>query len=227
MIEPARVAAIVESLVDVEGLYALNTALKLYGNTDIQYGNTKLNLNIDAPFFYNLNRTFESFETLNGLILIGSNPRFEASLLNTALRKHQISRALPYVTVGAFVALKVKQMHAGNNVNILLNILENKNSEFTKFYSLNQTAILVGVENFKSQSALLIQNLIRNLGKKFFVKTKNGTRLSLLHANVTSLAFANLGLNTGVRSVFHLTTADDKKINNLFVVQPQELNNKK
>lgn len=227
MIEPARVAAIVESLVDVEGLYALNTALKLYGNTDIQYGNTKLNLNIDAPFFYNLNRTFESFETLNGLILIGSNPRFEASLLNTALRKHQISRALPYVTVGAFAALKVKQMHAGNNVNILLNILENKNSEFTKFYNLNQTAILVGVENFKSQSALLIQNLIRNLGKKFFVKTKNGTRLSLLHANVTSLAFANLGLNTGVRSVFHLTTADDKKINNLFVVQPQELNNKK
>lgn len=227
MIEPSRNGIIVESLVDVTGLYALQTALKVYGGTDIQYGNTKLNLNIDAPYFYNLNRTFDSFDTLNGLVLIGSNPRFEASLLNTALRKHQLGRALPYITFGSFAQLKVKQMHAGNNIRMLLQFLENKNTTFSKFYLLNQTAILTGVENFKTQSAFLIQNLIRNLGKKFFVKTKNGTRLGLLHANVTSLAFANLGISPGVRSVFHLTNVIDKKMNNLFVVQPHELNSKK
>lgn len=227
MIEPSRIAAVVESLVDVEGLYALNTALKLYGATDIQYGNVKLNLNIDAPFFYNLNRTFDSFDFLNGLLIIGSNPRFEASLLNTALRKHQMNRALPYLTVGTFAQLKIKQTHAGNNIKTLLHFIENKDNNFTKFYSLNQTSIILGVENLKVRGGFFIQNLIRFLGKKFFVKTKNGTRLSLLHANVTSLAFANLGIDTGVRSVLHLTTGVDKKINNLFVVQPHDLSNQK
>lgn len=227
MIEPSRIAAVVESLVDVEGLYALNTALKLYGASDIQYGNVKLNLNIDAPFFYNLNRTFESFDTLNGLVIIGANPRFEASLLNTALRKHQMSRALSYLTVGTFAQLKVKQTHTGNNVKSLVKFLENKECEFSKFYNLNQTSLIVGVESFKAQSALFMQNLVRVLGKKFFVKTKTGTRLSLLHANVTSLAFANLGLDSGVRSIFHLIAGVDKKINNLFVVQPHELSSNK
>lgn len=227
MIEPSRIAAVVESLVDVEGLYALNTALKLYGATDIQYGNVKVNLNIDAPFFYNLNRTFDSFDILNGLLIIGANPRFEASLLNTTLRKHQMSRALSYLTVGTFAQLKVKQTHTGNTVKSLVKFLENKESEFSKFYILNQTSLMVGVESLKAHSAFFIQNLVRSLGKKFFIKTKTGTRLSLLHANVTSLAFANLGLDSGVRSIFHLTTGADKKINNLFVVQPHELSSNK
>lgn len=226
-IEPSRIAAVVESIIDVEGLYALNTALKLYGASDIQYGNIKLKLNIDAPFFYNLNRTFDSFDSLNSLIIIGSNPRFESSLLNTALRKHQMNRALAYLTVGSFASLKVKQTHAGNTIKTLLNILENKDSEFSKFYTSNQTSLIVGVENFKMHSAFFMQNLIRILGKKFFVKTKNGTRLGILHANVASLAFANLGIDAGVRSIFHLTTGGDKKINNLFVVQPHELTSTK
>lgn len=226
-IVPTRVSAVVESLIDVEGLYALNTALKLYGSSDIQYGNTKISLNIDAPFFYNLNRTFDSFEILNGLILIGTNPRFEASILNTSLRKHQMNRALSYLTVGSFAHLKVKQTHAGNNTRTLLNFVENKDVNFSKYYLLNQTAIILGVESLKARGAFFIQNLVRFLGKKFFVKTKNGTRLSLLHANTTSLAFANLGIDAGVRSILHSNDSSDKKINTLFIVQPHLLSSQK
>lgn len=226
-IAPTRVSTVVESLIDVEGLYALNTALKMYGSSDIQYGNTKLNLNIDAPFFYNLNRTFDSLDTLNGLILVGTNPRFEASILNTSLRKHQMNRALSYLTIGSFAHLKVKQTHAGNNIRTLLNFIENKDVNFSKYYLLNQTAIVLGVESLKVRGAFFIQNLIRFLGKKFFVKTKNGTRLSLLHANTTSLAFANLGIDAGVRSVLYSNDSSDKKINTLFVVQPNVLSSQK
>lgn len=226
-IAPSRLAVVVESLIDVEGLYLLNTALKFYGGTDIQYGNHKMNINIDAPIFFNLNRSFDSLETLKGLILIGTNPRFEASLLNTSLRKQQLNRALPYLSVGAYAQLKFKYNHIGNSLKTLLNLIENKNSAATKFYNLENTSIIVGAENLKNKSSFLVQNMSKFLGKKLFVKTNKGDRLGLLHANVTSLAFANLGVSSGVRSVLHLSNVRDKKINNLFVIQPHELATKK
>lgn len=227
VVAPSRLGVVVESLVDVEGLYMLATVLKFYGGTDIQYGNNKLKLNIDAPSFFNLNRSFASLEDLKGLIIIGSNPRFEASLVNTNLRKQQLSRALPYMTIGAFSNLKFKQNHEGNSLKSLYNLVSNKKDSFQKFYNLENTSIILGVDSLKNNGSYLMQNLVRYLGKKLYVKTKKGERLGLLHSNVTSLAFANLGIDAGVRSVLYLNQVADKKFNNLFVVQPYEISSKK
>lgn len=227
IILPSRVAIVVESLIDIESLYLLHTTLKFYGSSDIQYGNTKVNLNIDCPAFYSLNRTIESLEELKALILIGTNPRFEASLVNTMLRKQQLNRALPYLTLGAHSQMKIKTTQVGNSLNAFGKFLENKSALFSKFYLLENTALILGVESLKSNSAFLLQNLVRFLGKKLIIKTKKGERLGLLHANITSLAFANLGINAGVRSVLNLNQVKDKKINNLFVIQPHEISPQK
>jgi NADH-quinone oxidoreductase subunit G len=218
---------VVESLIDVESLYLLATTLKFYGGTDIQYGNSRIHLNVDNPTFYNLNRTFDSLDNLKGLILIGTNPRFEASLLNTNLRKQQMARALPYMLVGNAVATKFKYSHEGNSLKVLNALIENKNNNFQKYYSLENSSIFLGVESLKNKNALVLQNITRFLGKKLYSKTRKGERLGLLHANTTSLAFANLGIDAGVRSVLHLTDVQDKKFNNLFVVQPFEVSAKK
>lgn len=226
-VTPSRLGIIVESFIDVEGLYLLNTALKFYGATDIQYGNSKINLNLDAPVFFNLNRSFESFEKLNGLFLIGTNPRFEASILNTLLRKQQLNRALPYIAVSTYMQPKFKYNHAGNSIKNLLKIIENKENVSTKFANLDNTSIILGVENLKNSGAFLIQNLVRFLGKKFYVKTKKGDRLGFLHTNVASLAFANLGVNAGARSKLYLSNERDKKFNNLFLIQPYKISTQK
>ncbi len=226
-VTPSRLGVVVESLIDVESLYLLATTLKFYGGADIQYGNNKLHLNIDAPSFYNLNRSFDSLDNLKGLILIGTNPRFEASLLNTNLRKQQLTRSLPYMLIGNFAQMKFRNSHEGNSLKALNNLVENKIANFQKYYLLENTSIILGAESLKNKSAFLIQNMTRFLGKKLFTKTAKGERLGLLHSNVTSLSFANLGIDSGVRSILHLTEIQDKKFNNLFVVQPFELSSKK
>jgi len=212
---------------DLEALYTLSTVLKLYGSSDLQYSNTNLKVNIDVPVLFNLNRTVDSLEHLKSLIIIGSNPRFEASILNTSLRKQQLSRALSYLTIAPFSDLKLKQKHEGNGLRSLIALIENKIGSVKDFYKNENSSIILGVESLKGKNGLILQNIIRFLGKKLYVKTTKGDRLGLLHSNITSLNFANLGLTLGVRSTLHQSNLDDHGLNNLFVIQPYKISPKK
>jgi hypothetical protein len=62
---------------------------------------------------------------------------------------------------------------------------------------------------------------------KLFLKTKTGERLSILHANTTSLVFNTLGVNASVRDSFYVPETRDKKLDLLFAVQPFNFQNKK
>jgi len=212
---------------DLEALYTLSTILKFYGSSDLQYSNTNLKVNIDLPVLFNLNRSVESFEQLKGLIIVGSNPRFEASILNTSLRKQQLSRALPYLTIAPYADLKLKQKHEGNGLRSLIALIENKIGSAKNFYKAENSSIILGVESLKGKNGIVLQNIIRFLGKKLYVKTAKGERLGILHSNITSLNFANLGLTLGVRSTLHNNNVDDQELNNLFVVQPHKISSKK
>lgn len=224
---PFKIGAVVGSLVDVESIYVLNQFLKLYGSSNIQYGNNKLKLNVDAPFFFGLNRSVSSFEKLSSLILIGTNVRFEASLLNTLLRKQQNMKALPYITFSSFSSLRLKQNHLGNSTRSLISFVENRQKLATNFYNILNPSIIIGAESLKGKTSFMLQNITRFLGKKFFAKTKTGERLSVLHSNVSSLAFSYLGIDAGVRSSFHVDSVKDKKIETLFSIQNNVLSNQK
>jgi len=227
MFRPGKVVGIVESMGDLETLYTLNTVLKFYGSSDLQYSNTPIKLNVDLPLLFNLNRTLESLDNLKSLIIIGSNPRFEASVLNTLLRKQQLAKALSYMTIAPFSDFKFKQNHSGNGVRSLLALVENKIPSAKGYYNEENSSIILGAESLRGKNSMIIQNIVRFLGKKLYVKTLKGDRLGILHSNITSLNFANLGLNIGSRSELHHSNINDLKINNLFVVQPHKISSKK
>jgi NADH-quinone oxidoreductase chain G len=224
---PDRVAAILGSQTDLESIYVLSHFIKFYGGNDIQQGNFMYFSNLDAPFYFGLNRSINSLHELNNLIMIGTNPRFEASLVNTMLRKHQNRRALSYATVGAFTSLKLKHSHVGNSVQSLLDLAQNKKNVATLNYVSKSPSIIFGFESLKMKNSLFVQNIIRLLGKKYFVKTKKGERLGALHSNITTLNLANLGFNSGVRSSLYTNNTTDKKISTLFTVQLNDLKHKK
>ena len=94
------------SQVNLERVYVAKafTSVKPYGSINQDFISPKLNL--DIPFFYSFNRMFSVFaeDTRSSVMQIGTNLRFEASLLNTILRREQSRRGLQYVTVGALTS---------------------------------------------------------------------------------------------------------------------------
>lgn len=222
-----RVGAVVGSMIDIEGLYFLSTFIKLHGGNDIQYNNYNLKMNIDAPFFFSFNRILLSLENIGSLMMIGVNTRFETSLVNTILRKIQNLRGLSYASLGSYSLLRLKQDHIGNGLRALWALTENRNSYLKKNIKIENISLFFGIESMKMKGSFLVQNLIYFLAQKFYVKNKKEERLSFVHANISTLSFAHLGIVAGVRSPLYVQEKKDKNIGTLFSVQLSEFNKKK
>lgn len=222
-----NLGAIVESLVDLEGVYALNEALKFYGSSNIQLGNVKSNINFDMPNFYTLNTNVNELKTLTTLLLIGTNVRYEASILNTILRKHQLSRDLTFYSIGLYNSLNLQDQHLGNTSKTLVSLLENKLQATRSLIKTKGTTVFLGAESLKSINGSVLQSISRILGQKLFVRTKEGERLGVLNSNTTGLIMNTLGIAAGVRSNWNSEEIKNKELNILFGVQPYALSNKK
>jgi NADH dehydrogenase/NADH:ubiquinone oxidoreductase subunit G len=222
-----NIGAVVDAFIDLEGLYALSESLKFYGSSNIQYGNFRLRINADIPNFYTSNRNLTNINKLTALLLIGVNTRYEASLLNTSLRKQQIFKDLSYFYLGAPIDLKMKNQHLGLSVTKLIDLIENKVEATRTLVNTRHSSVMLGVETLKSRNGNILQNLSRFLAKKLFTKTKAGERLGLIHANTASVIFNTLGVSPSVRSNFYVDELKDKKVNCLFAVQPYSLDRKK
>lgn len=218
------IAAVVGSTQNVESLYVISQFVKLLGFSDIQFGNYTTKANYDNPSYFLLNRSLESFEKLTALFMIGTNPRYEASLLNTILRKQQNYRGIPLISVGSYSSLKIKQNHGGNSLASLASFVEGRKASLNSCYLISGSSVIVGFDNFKLEAGGMIQNMARFVGKKFFAKTKQGERLGVLHSNVTTLNMAMLGINVGVKSPLNSTLIEDNKYGVIMAVSPESFN---
>lgn len=215
-----RAVAVLESMVELDSLFVLSYFFKILGSSDVYYNNNALKLNLNLPNFFNLNRTLNSFDSLQSLVLLGVHPRFETPLLNVALRKEQLSRALPYYSFGPSLDYKLRVSHQGNGFKSVVSLLANRISSANKLYNSKASSILVGAESVKGKNGFILQNITRFLARKLFTKNNSNERFGVIHSNITSLNLSNLGVQPGVRSDLHLDEVFDKNIRNLAIIQP-------
>lgn len=189
----------VGSQTNLERTYSLSIFAKIMGNTNYTQGLTPVSMKIDAPFFYSFNRSLQSHTLgfFSGIYFIGTNLRFEASLLNTRLRREQNSRPLKYFSVGVFNSFRFGHKHQGNNLRTLFSSLESRfPSIHSSVLSPSATLIRLGVESLRRYSGVFLQRLVSLIGKRFFTKNKKDDRLGYIHSSIGTLAFAHLGLQS-------------------------------
>jgi len=83
----AKVAAISGDLLDAETMYAAKALLAAQGSQLLEGRQTGLDYDVSSLAAVNFNSTIAGIEEADAVLLIGSNPRWEAPLIATRLRK--------------------------------------------------------------------------------------------------------------------------------------------
>jgi NADH-quinone oxidoreductase subunit G len=99
-----EVAAIAGDLQDLESIFALKKLVEAYGS--------------DLPAAYRFNPTIAGLETAPAILLVGTNPRWEAPLVNTRIRK-AVKAGATVFRIGPAVDLTYPVNELGNDLAIL------------------------------------------------------------------------------------------------------------
>jgi NADH-quinone oxidoreductase subunit G len=116
-----NVAAVAGDLVDVETMYAAKQLLATLGSDLLEGRQTGLAYDTSSLAAVNFNTGIAGIERADAILLVGTNPRWEASLVNTRIRKAARAGAKVFA-IGPEVDLTYKVEWLGNDLSLLADL---------------------------------------------------------------------------------------------------------
>jgi NADH-quinone oxidoreductase subunit G len=140
-----RIGAIAGDLASVEELYALKELVSSLGsgNLDCRQDGAALDPSFGRSS-YIFNPTIQGIESADALLIIGSNPRFEASVLNARIRKRYRMANFPIGVIGEAGELRYEYEYLGAGTDTLAELVSGKGTFFATLEKAARPLIIVG-----------------------------------------------------------------------------------
>jgi NADH-quinone oxidoreductase subunit G len=108
-----RIGAIAGDLCDAESMFVLKQMMAAFGSVNIDCRQDGAALDASRREFYLFNTTIAGIEEADALLIIGSNPRHEAPVLNARIRKRWVAGGFAVGTIGPAQDLTYPADHIG------------------------------------------------------------------------------------------------------------------
>ena len=115
------VAAVHGDLLDCETIYAAKLLLRNLGSTLIEGRQTGADYDTSSVAAVNFNSTIAGIERADAILLVGTNPRWEAPLVNTRIRK-AVKRGAKVFAIGPETELTYKVEWLGDDLGVLASL---------------------------------------------------------------------------------------------------------
>jgi NADH-quinone oxidoreductase subunit G len=113
-----QVAALAGDLQDLESIFALKKLLQAYGSSLHECRQDGAKFDVSSPASYRFNATIAGIEAAPVILLVGTNPRWEAPLVNTRIRK-AVKAGGQVFRIGPVVDLTYPVTELGNDLSLL------------------------------------------------------------------------------------------------------------
>ena len=216
-------AGLVGQLVDLETTYAFKSFLRDTFNSDlIDFRQKDILFDTSDEFNFRFNTSIQKIDECDFILLIGANPRHEATIINTRIRK-AVKNGCKVFSIGDPGELHYNYKVIGNNISILDDLINGNISESKILKEAKNPAIIIGESILKPEVALSITNSVKSLLKN--INKLDG--FNILHQSASSVGNLILGLQSNEiekiysSEVLYLLNADEidpKKLKNKFII---------
>lgn len=165
-----EIQAIAGHLADTESLVALKDLINHLGSDNLavdQVGGSAPPVHgVDVRSNYLFNPTLPGIEQADAILLVGTNPRHEAAVLNSRIRKSWLHTSLEVGFIGDRVDTAYGYDFLGTDVKALQNFVSGKGEFAAKFKAAKRPLIIVGSAISEHPDAAAVYNLLSTFVQK-------------------------------------------------------------
>jgi len=142
---------------------------------------------------YKFNSSIQEVENADAILLVGSNPRWEASVLNARIRKAYINNNCKIGLIGPDLKLNYSYIKISKSLTALNDILENK-SKFSKdLYNAKHPIIIVGTSAINTNQGSSVLKVCADIAKKLPNFSNSFNPLNILNQDISRVGSLELG----------------------------------
>ena len=210
-------------LVDLETGYSFKELFnKLYNSQLVDFRQKDILFDTEDEFNFIFNTSINKIDQCDFILLVGCNPRLEATIVNYRIRK-AVNNGCNVFSIGDPGDQNYNYKVLGNNISLLDDLLNNDIAESKLLNEAKNPAIIIGESALKSNISAYVVSSVKNLLKK--INKLNG--FNILHQFASNVGSLKLGLQSeNLNKVYnaellYLVNCDEVSINkkdNQFII---------
>ncbi len=194
---PNRIAALCGDLVDCESQFALAQFMRKLDSPHLDCRQDGATYDVSARAGYIMNSGIAGIEKADAILLIGTNPRHEATLVNARILKRWRAGGCPVGVIGAPVPLGYPFRPIGYSPLAMRELMEGKH-EYAGFLKKAKNPLLIlGAGALARSDGAAIQALARELAETFEMVREDWNGFNVLQLAASRVGGLDLGLVPG------------------------------
>jgi len=191
-IKPDEIAGHVGDMINLENALAFKKLFKVLNSNNLEFRERKLYINSADKINYIFNSSINGIEESDLILLIGTNPRHEATMLNARIRKTFVKKGIPIFSIGNPGDLTYNYTIIGNKTDDIKKILNKENEFSQKLLSAKKPIVIIGESALEINSGKYIFEEIKSFLKNNNFINKDWNALNFLSQNASTVGLIDL-----------------------------------
>jgi NADH-quinone oxidoreductase subunit G len=192
-----KIAALAGDLVDAEAMFALKGLMGSLGSPNLDCRQDGAALDPASRAGYLFNTTIAGIEQADACLIIGSNPRWEAPLVNARILKRTHQGRFKVAVIGEHLDLTYKYEHLGESAETLQALAEGRHPFFETLQKAERPMLILGQGALTRGDGAAILHLARKLAEAAGLVKEGWNGFNILHTAAARVGGLELGFVPG------------------------------
>lgn len=200
--KPEELAILTGDFTDAETIFALKDLASSIGTPYIESRQKPFNIDISSRQNYIFNSKFSGLEEADLIIIVGSNIKKEAPVLNARIRRNIMERKIPAYLIGSPINLTYPTQNIGAEKSSLNRILDGTSPLCAELIKARKPLLICGADAFKEEDGMQIHQSLLRISEQY-LQRENWNGFNMLHQNSSIVAAldANFIYHGGLKEI--------------------------
>ena len=193
-IKPEEIAGHIGDMVNMENALAFKKLFKILKSNNLEFREKKFYINSSEKINYIFNSSIKGIEDSDLILLIGANPRHEATILNARIRKTLVRKNIPIFSIGDPGNLTYDYQIIGNKTDDIKKIISKEHQFSKKLLSAKKPIIIIGESALELKSGKYIFEELKSFLIENNLINKDWNALNILIQNASTVGMLDLNI---------------------------------